>query len=176
MTSFDQGYFEWLVAQVEPAINLNPKQTHQLLLAQLYQMSFVWSVHNDDNRCEDGRALRSEFLVGFDVDGSFAAADCSVLEMLIGLSRRAAFQSYGEMDDWFWHLLDNVGLADCTDERFGYYWDNAHVAYTMAAVMRRRYSRDGKGGFFPLQHHHQDQRKTEIWYQLAAYLMEGHGP
>jgi hypothetical protein len=31
---------------------------------------------------------------------------------------------------------------------------------------------DGSGGLFPLKNPQQNQRTTEIWYQMNAWLME----
>jgi len=172
----DQGYFDWLAAQVEPQRNLNPRRTHQLLLAQLLQTPFVVVLAHDARRAEDGRGLRAEFMNGFDVDGVWAALDCSVLELLVALSRRAAFESYGGADDWFWHLLDNLGLSTCVDETYEGLWNANGVDGILNTFMYRNYGPRGAGSLFPLRFSDNDQTKTELWYQMQIYVMEGSGP
>ena len=144
-------------------------------MKQLYVKEFVWLIPNDDNRAEDGKELRYEFIneQGIDeVDQAWLDLGCSVLEMMIALARRAAFESDDEVVDWFWRFIFNLGLNNHTD-----------IAYTSATerevdnvldtVIFRTYDADGLGGLFPLTHPRQDQRKVELWYQLAAYLSEG---
>ena len=144
-------------------------------MRQLYVKEFVWLIPNDDNRAEDGKELRYEFIneQGIDeVDQAWLDLGCSVLEMMIALARRAAFESDDEVVEWFWRFIFNLGLNNHTD-----------IAYTSATerevdnvldtVIFRTYDADGLGGLFPLTHPRQDQRKVELWYQLAAYLSEG---
>jgi hypothetical protein len=38
----------------------------------------------------------------------------------------------------------------------------------------RTYSKLGKGGLFPLRSSAYDQRKVELWYQMAAFMTENH--
>lgn len=172
----DQGYLDWLSAKVEPQSNLNPRRTHGVLLAQLLQTPFEVTYTHDYRRAEDGRVLREEFLGGYDVDGAWAAIDCSVLEMLVALSHRAAFESYGGADDWFWHLLENLGLNLCVDETYGGLWNDHYVAMKLNLFMTHNFKRNGVGGLFPLKFSNQDQSRTELWYQMQAYVMEGSGP
>lgn len=167
----DEHYYEWLYSQVSSLPN-----TYSSLCKDLYTSPFTWSVPNDDNRVADGKDLRTEFL---DTSYPFALADpswlnldCSVLEMLIALSRKAAFNSYGEPSDWFWHFIENLGLIDFVDRTY-----NNRAQREVAAACRRMiyrtYKPDGNGGLFPLAHPEMDQREVEIWYQLSAYLLEG---
>ena len=48
----------------------------------------------------------------------------------------------------------------------------ARIDSALEAVITRSYYSDGQGGLFPLMDPSSDQRKTEIWYQMAAYLLE----
>jgi hypothetical protein len=122
---------------------------------------------------EDGRDLRFEFLVdqGIDDPGpTWMGLGCSMLEMLLGLARRLSFEAdEGEAYDWFWQLLDNLDIAHYFDDRY----TNqiyAEVEEVLDRVIWRQYGPDGHGGLFPLSEAREDQRKVEIWYQLAAYL------
>lgn len=96
---------------------------------------------------------------------------CSVLEMLIGLSRRLAFEGGGEPAGWFWLLMRNLTLDGMDDERFDL-MDPTIVDDIVQRLVWRQYNWDGKGGLFPLQFPNRDQREVEIWYQMQAWLLE----
>ncbi len=142
-------------------------------MRQLYIKEFVWFIPNDDNRVEDGRDLRYEFVDSEDmedVDPDWMTLGCSMLELLVGLSRRLSFEADGEPRVWFWHMLDTLEIS-CNDKEY----TNQHyreIDETLDRVIWRTYSPDGHGGLFPLRHATQDQRDIEIWYQLSAYLLE----
>ncbi len=144
-------------------------------MRQLYVKEFVWLIPNDDNRAEDGKALRYEFIneQGIDeVDQEWLDLGCSFLEMLIALARRAAFESDDEVVEWFWRFIFNLGLNNHTDSAYTRETER-EVDNVLDTVIFRTYDADGLGGLFPLTHPRQDQRKVELWYQLAAYLTEG---
>lgn len=144
-------------------------------MRQLYVKEFVWLIPNDDNRAEDGKALRYEFIneQGIDeVDQAWLDLGCSFLEMLIALARRAAFESDDEVVEWFWRFIFNLGLNNHTDSAYTRETER-EVDNVLDTVIFRTYDADGLGGLFPLTHPRQDQRKVELWYQLAAYLTEG---
>lgn len=167
----DELYFDWLYAQVG-SDDVNPSKTYMRMLEQLFFTEFVWTVPNDDNRAEDGRDLRREFLnerkiTG--VDPEWVSIGCSMLEMLIGLSRRLSYEADGEARDWFWHVLRNVGLDRHHDGRR---YNPDSVGSILERVIWRTYLPDGHGGLFPLKEAHEDQRDVELWYQLSAYLLE----
>lgn len=168
----DELYLTWLHDQVCPRqLNLHGRVYWKLLRA-LYSKEFVWFIPNDDNRVEDGRDLRFEFsgeqgLV--DVDPGWLDLGCSMLEMLVGLSKRLSFEAGREPCEWFWHLLDNLELADKHDQAS---FTSDEVDSVLDRVIFRTYDRDGSGGLFPLRRAKRDQRRVELWYQLSAYLLE----
>ena len=170
----EQSYFEWLYSQVASRSNPNPQRTYWLLLEEMHNKRFSWFVPNDDNRVEDGLELRYEFLNGPGESEEY----CSFLEMLIALSRRVAFESITDDDpmEWFWHLVDNLGLRELNDEALMDRDLNRHIRATLDSVVDRRYDKDGHGGLFPLDEPEKDQRKVELWYQMSSYLLEGKGP
>lgn len=170
----DEQYFTWLYSQVGSVRLRNRNRTHWSLLKQLYETEFVWFVPNDDNRVEDGRDLRLEFLDSEGIDkasSDWLHMGCSMLEMLIGLSRRLAFEDDGEPRSWFWHLIDTLELTEYNDNNYDYLVAQ-HVEETLHRVIYRRYRADGVGGLFPLRHAEEDQRNVELWYQMSAYLLE----
>lgn len=171
----DELYFRWLYSQVSNVKLRNPSRTYWSLLKLLHTKEFVWIVPNDDNRLEDGRLLRVEFVETNDiqdVDPNWKDLGCSMLEMLIGLSRRLWFEDDLPADEWFWHLLENLGLNGFTD-RGG--WDEQDVDEVLNVVIWRLYEPDGRGGLFPLMDPHEDQREVELWYQMSEYLLENGG-
>jgi hypothetical protein len=142
------------------------------MLKRLYIKEFVWIVPNDDNRLEDGRDLRYEFIEqqGLqDVDDCWSRLGCSMLELLVGLSRRLAFEAEGEPCDWFWHLVENIGLVQYTDN---VRLPAAYIDEILDRVIFRTYRKNGQGGLFPLKRADEDQREIELWYQLSAYVLE----
>lgn len=170
----DEQYLRWLHGQIIPARLRNPSRTYWKLARQLYSSEYVWMVPNDDNRVQDGKDLRREFLADagiHSVDRDWLELGCSMLEMLLGLSRRLAFEADGEPRDWCLHLLANLGLTAYNDRDYNRE-AKEHIEEKIYDVIWHRYLPDGRGGLFPLKHAPQDQRRTELWYQAAAYLNE----
>lgn len=170
----DDLYLRWLYRQVASVRFKDPSRTYWSLLRHLYQTEFVWFIPNDDNRVEDGRALRQEFLYdsGIDADHinqNWLDLGCSMLEMLVALSRRLSFDTDGEARAWFWHLLKNIGLDEITDDVI---FVETNVDEIVDRVIWRLYEPNGVGGLFPLKDPQTDQTKVELWYQVAAYLMQ----
>ena len=165
MNRIDYDYLEWLSSQIDIPVG-NP-HTYKDLFQRMYETEFVWTVVGDDNRVQDGLDLRSEFLndprYGF-------KHGCSVLEVLIALSRRIAFTAGGTSELWAWQLLENLGLHHATDPLVE---ERVQLAEEIIDnLIWRTYERDGRGGFFPLNEAHEDQTKVEIWYQMQAYANE----
>src|SRR5436190_7151828 len=86
----EYDYFTWLVSQIElPSHNRN---TYNGLFEKMHEVEFVWTISGDDNRVQDARDLRVEFLLG---KRYIFQQGISVLEVLIALSRRTAFTAGG---------------------------------------------------------------------------------
>jgi hypothetical protein len=49
-----------------------------------------------------------------------------------------------------------------------------NVNQILTNLVERTYQKNGKGGLFPLKQPAKDQRRVEIWYQMAAYLNENY--
>lgn len=167
----DELYFQWLYGQVGSLVEANPSRTFWRMLKQLYKKEFVWIIQHDDNRAVDGKDLRREFVEREGlrrVDKTWLRLGCSMLELLIGLSRRLAFEGGGEPHIWFWTLIENVGLERYTDaSRF-----NEHeVDEILDRIIFRTYNPNGEGGLFPVVNTDHDFRQIELWYQLNEYLI-----
>jgi len=174
----DETYFVWLYSQVgDPRIK-GLHRTYWKVLKKLFTKEFVWIVPNDDNRVEDGRELRYEFVhdEGLnDVDPDWLHLGCSMLELLVGLSRRLAFVAEGEPSGWFWHLMENIGLGGYTDERLNpraMRYTELEVDEILERIIYRTYHPSGDGGLFPLKNTPNDQRHIELWYQMSEYVLE----
>lgn len=173
----DELYLNWLFHEVVPRRMTPGRFKHWHLLRQMYKKEFVWLIPNDDNRVEDGRELRREFFkeTGAQFDDEWSDLGCSLLEMLIALSRRLAFEADGTPREWFWALLRNMRVDDFIDpfyEDLPEKIENA-VDTALDKLVWRQYEYDGTGGgLFPLVYPDRDQRDVEIWYQLNAYLLE----
>lgn len=169
----DELYLTWLYSHIGDPELKRSSRSYWMLARQMYTTEFFWYVPNDDNRAEDGKFLREEFIetLGLeDIDPDWMDLGCSMLEMLIGLSRRLSFIGEGEPRGWFWHLVDNLGLR--YDDRTRRNYPAGHVDDVLNHVMWRTYKANGAGGLFPLKHPERDQRDVELWYQLSAYLLE----
>jgi len=172
----DELYLTWLYSQVGSVKLRTRSRTYWSLLRQLYKTPFVWFVPNDDNRVGDGTELRYEFLDTrgiTDPDRNWMELPCSMLEMLVGLSRRMCFiLGYGteKPHEWFWHLMRNLDLEKYNDLAYRSNKNSQEeIDEVLQRVIWRRYSPNGEGGLFPLRHPEEDQTKLEIWYQMNEY-------
>jgi hypothetical protein len=168
----DERYFVWLYGQVADPDIENPSLTYWKILKVLFTREFTWIIPNDDNRSEDGKALRFEFMQDLlldEVDEDWMDLGCSMLELMVGLSRRLAFEADGEPHYWFWRLMENLGLQRYSDNRRLL---RRRIDAVLDTVIQRTYKPNGEGGFFPLRETEQDQRQVELWYQLSAYVLE----
>lgn len=157
----DDIYFGWLCSLA------GVPEEDENHLRVLYSIPFETHVPNDENRAEDGMALREEFVLRYGINMGYREREwmrfeCSIFEMMVALSERAAFQSDLTVGDWLGIITENLGIR------------SGQVPPRAAArkLNRRTYAADGTGGMFPLMHPNQDQREVEIWYQMSAYLIE----
>jgi len=164
-------YLEWLVLQVG---NEKINDIHQLC-AHMHNYEFVWFVANDDNRIQDGLDLRVEFLYEkYDPTmlHVLRMKHCSVLEVLVALSRRVEFQMNGNSYDWAWILLEHLGL-----DKYRGRLSQKHkeeIDDILETLVWRNYEANGMGSFFPLAWPEFDMRTAEIWKQMHAWINEQH--
>lgn len=174
----DELYFKWLYEQVAVSGLEDRDLTYWKVLRVLFKKPFVWvpDLVNDENRIGDGIKLRHLFMEDSDisdVDPDWLGESCSVLELMVGMSRRLEFLAdRGKAHYWFWVLMDNLGFIGYSDDRRFTKRLLDRINDQLDDVIYRTYERSGLGGFFPLQYPHHDQRERELWYQMADYLME----
>lgn len=167
-------YFEWLFNLVSGK-RYSKKVSFRHLLIHLHDIEFTYIIQKDQNRADDGIALRYRFACGY---RSPAAAEtyldgpCSVLEMMVALALRCEETI---MDDtafgnrtqqWFWNMIVSLGLGPMVDERF----DKQEADYIIRRFLDRDYKPNGHGGLFTIRKCDRDLRKVEIWVQLLWYL------
>lgn len=172
--TLDERYLEWLYSLVASVKTRHKHRTFWSLFRQLDETIFVGIVPHDENRVADAQDLRYEFLAAEEDeqgDLDWMRSPCSMLELLIILSRALAFEMDDKPETWFWHLIEVLGLEQFNDRAYD---DHAQevIANALDRVIWRTYEPSGQGGLFPLRNHQRDQRKVELWYQLNAYLLE----
>lgn len=170
----DENYLRWLYDQVALVDEQDESLTYWSLFRQMFTTKFLWLVPRDENRLEDGKALRHVFLreQGIVLRGrerDWVEIECSFLELVVGLAHRLEFEAGGTVPYWFWKLLENIELRGYHD---GLRYPEDEVEAILYSVMFRQYNRQGEGGFFPLREPCDDQRGIELWYQLSAYVLE----
>lgn len=164
-------YFNWLCAKITNVRDTLPSKTHWELFRILHKTEFVWLLSGDDNRAEDGKELRREFLIAADLPDDPAwrlDIGCSMLEMFIALSRRAEFMTTMTAKDWFWEFMENLGLKEMTDNNVSV----DKIQDILEYLIWRTFEENGEGGIFPIREPHEDQREIEIWHQLCHYLVD----
>lgn len=159
-------YFYWLITN----ISNGHEDSYIMLLKELFDTAFVYSLERDANRAHDGLDLRDrysdEMCIDLDLEGP-----CSVLEMMVALAIRCEtdIMYSPELGDrtyiWFWCMIENLGLSDMTDNRF----NRARAHAIILRFLDRKYEPDGKGGLFYVPGTN-DMQHIEIGYQMNAFL------
>jgi hypothetical protein len=175
------SYLTWLGVQV--GIFMDVGENYSLLAKCLHSIEYFWFVPNDDNRKYDGQKLREIFIENHGY-GAYQAyvfkqylPGCSVLEMMVAMSIHMDElmddpNRTGLVGEFFWEMIDNVGLREFSDFQYLFIGGNLKVRTIIDHVLRREYRSDGVGGFFPIPTTTKDQREVELWYQMHEYLRE----
>lgn len=179
------SYFSWLLDIIE---HEQQEKSYLLMLGELYDTDFevLSTVPRDQNRAFDGLRLRDLFLdsVGYSIETSFYIFSdkktCSILEMIIGISKRMNDELMTEIGDdktaqYFWEICQNLGLLYYDDDKFvdNFYWNCGYdVGEICKKLCLRKYKPDGtNGGMFPMPGNTRiNQKKTEIWFQMQEYI------
>lgn len=132
----------------------------------------------DENRLMAGIELRSRFAenYGYNMNDIRESLNfpCSILEMMVALS---IFIEENVMDNpiygnrtaqWFWSMVSSLGLGGQDNKNI----DLNYVNTVLNTFLDRKYSYNGKGGLFTLEHPDCDMRTIEIWWQATRYLDE----
>lgn len=175
------AYFQWLCDLVHCE---KKEKSYYKLLKIMFDTEFLVKNKNDINRGVDGALLKTDYIMtdeticyGPDLD----PASCSVLEMIIGISKRMMFELAKDGDDdesyfyhYFWEILDNLHLTWFDDKKIE--WNPNQNTVRIEEILRilneRKYQKNGEGGMFPLRNPSKNQKRVEIWYQMQAYINE----
>lgn len=169
-------YFEWmmdLVCHDRYASDIS----YRKLFSYLHATEFTYLLPRDANRAAGGLSLRYRFAYYNDEMSdaeSYIYGPCSVLEMMIALAICCEEETMSDPDigdrtgQWFWGMINNLGLGAQTDNRF----DRQYVKDVVRRFLNREYEPNGKGGLFTVRHRNADLRNVEIWCQLNWYLDE----
>jgi len=164
-------------------IGQDKAKVYSILINYLHSVTFEPLIPNDDNREEDGLQLRDQYLDEEGPTGPSSLPDepCSMLEMMIGLSKRMEFELGGGQYEhpaayWFWVLIDNLNLTLQTDDNYrrDLPASKDYMEVIVYNLVHRTYSRNGDGGLFPVHKTRKDQRRVEIWYQMNTWIMENY--
>lgn len=168
-------YYIWLTTMIDFEAHENYSQ----LLEYLHNTNFIWTMLGDDNRAEDGKALRARFMdetdyLNYDI---LLNKPCSVLEMLVAFAERI---DKDVMDDqygtayWFWLMIGNLELDRCNNEDFSIEF----VEKVLKSWLNRENCSDESGNkkgivyqLFGKNYHISD----ELWFQMQAFVMEKYG-
>lgn len=163
----ENEYFNWLCAKASPRGGVN----HIGILRVLHSRPFEFFIPGDRNRAEDGCELKVDFRreIRCEGDPAWFSEPCSILEMLVAFSRRAAFQTDISDHDWFWEFMTNLGLNEYRRVSVS---DEPYIQEILNVFMYRTYDPSGHGGMFPLHNPMHDQREVELWYQFYEYLTD----
>lgn len=167
-----EDYFEWMYDTVCRG-RFAKENSYRELLTYLHSVEYTWILSDDVNRAEDGEeglrwrfAYENHIQIRHELDGP-----CSVLEMILAL----AYKCEEIMDDaavgdrtvqWFWKMINNLGLSGMTDRRF----DLLYVEDTVQRFLNREYEPDGHGSLFVIQNCRYDLRDVETWTCMLWYL------
>ena len=179
----EQEYFDFLLSFLDESDEELPSIFDNYhLLGKLHHTEFRYSAMMDRNRDMDGREWRNRY--GGELSPAFLKRPASVLEVLLGLADRMAFELDDEegLDPYFWEMLNNLGIAYSD---YDFELDESldrKVNKTLSRWMSRQYDSHGRGGIFPLESvpefyrsdEFQNQNRLELWYQMQLYLAENY--
>jgi hypothetical protein len=171
-------YFNWLYDQVFRVRDEESPISYVMVCTQMHAIHFNDSVPNDDNRTRDAEQLRYEFISTFrgvevqDFADLHSLGKSTIFEVLIGLARRCDYIVEIGPAQWFGIFLENLGLMKYSDANF-VPRDSLRIDRILRTFNDRTYSPSGRGGLFPLgQNNGNDQRHSELWFQMSAYMTE----
>lgn len=160
-------------------INVYPESIHvKRMLMTLHDIPFTYVIKKDENRYEDGVALRYKFAIHNGFESNYEDilgildGPCSVLEMMVALAIRMETtimdnSEYGDRTgQWFWQMINNMGLGGQWNDLY----DKEYITETVQRFLDRKYEKNGRGGLFIVRNTDKDLRKVEIWYQMNWYL------
>jgi len=177
-----RDYLCWLMNQGQ--INAEGPDGYLRLCEIMNSVYFVSLVAFDENRAEEGKALREEWGESRgDIlePGTLIPYTCTMLEMIVILGRRMEYEMMDSQFEagtgkWVRELLENAGLAYFRNDIFDIdpEYSANRIRKILSDIIYRRYGRDGTGGFFPVTDRNVDQKGEELLIQMNNYLAENY--
>ena len=176
-----EDYINWVFDE-RLQLSEEDQKAYYRLVQVLLDIEFVWVHPMDENRASDGLSMREDFTyeTGLYLDGSSGLMPCcTVFEMLAALAYRCESQimldySVGyRVSRWWKIMLENLGIADCTDLNWKRNDDN-YIRDCVEKFMHREYKTNGTGGLFKVKNKKFNCKTEEIWKQCMAFLNENY--
>ena len=161
----ESRYFERLIDLIHA--NDSPYNEYFSLLGVLDSREFYYTLANDRDRARDALALRESL-------NSDRKGKPTVLETMIAMAKRCEDDVVGGGEridrtaEWFWEMVDNMGLSDQNDDNF----NGIIVNKRITNMLDRKYDRHGKYGLFYVKFPPKDLRDVSLWYQMNWHVSE----
>lgn len=170
-----EEYFNWMCQLIRDGEH--DVQSYRIMLSELNDVDFEYSLPMDANREADGIDLRYQFGREHHIEARVIATalditPCSVMEVLVALAVRCeehimSDPEYGDRTGvWFWSMMKNLGLDELVNSQY----DAQEFYYIIDRFLDRKYTYDGRGGLFYIPNPREDLRDVDIWYQMMWYL------
>lgn len=175
-----ETYFDWL--RREAFVEREPQMRYDGALRVLHDIPFYWTpgFWSDENRAGDAQAFRQYEFLNFQGEldgldqvwlGQWATAAPSVLEVLLGISRRWAYFFDKPVDVFFGILFRNMGLDRCRGKNLNVRTQEA-IRDMIDGWLSHQFDPDGLGSPFPIGAPIQvDMTRLDIWGQMNQYSL-----
>jgi hypothetical protein len=169
-------YFRYLYNLVVPNLEADGISSYGVVCTAMHNVIFKDKVPHDSNRIAMAAELRNEFLATdphiFPHDrNDVLLRDASIFEVLVALAKDANLMIEMDAQKWFQIFLKNLRL-DLYSDFYCLTHGIGHIFRVLRRFNERTYRENGSGGLFPLKFPGGDQRETELWYQLGAWVNE----
>lgn len=179
-------YFDFLSSEAFSA-RVNRRE-YSGCLRLLNDIPFFWTLWPDEDRAGDALSFRQHDFLGYQIDLDsldqvwlkvWAEAAPSVLEVLLGISRRWSVFFGGDIHYYFGHMFRNMEY----DRHPGVILPQSSangLREKTQVWLTRQFASDGKGSPFPINadvifnelHQRIDMREIPIWNQMNVYSYE----
>lgn len=174
-------YYTWLISLIDP-----PKQVvssirqHGMLLFELWKREFYWfdSHANEEARAMDGKTLRDQFLMDFDMTpNKVPQGPCTVLEMLIAFALRIDTQVHdwrlgNRPWEWIEMFVNNLGFCDLIDQDINPVRDAGYINARLETWMTHQLGQRGEGGLFRFKRPILTINDMDNWAQMNRWIIE----
>lgn len=189
-----EAYRKWLINKF---INKGKRaDIYTKLLYALFHEEYYYLIPNDMNRGEDGKNLRNRFIESRRgqrlaarktinendiVESMEMLGKPNMLEVMVSIclymeDMTRSFVPDNSATYWMGRLIDNLNLADLTNDVYDKLNGDIAVHDAVEKVLSRTYDKLGRGSLFPMRdskrNRHRDYRDVEIWYQMQTWLGE----